>query len=336
MLENPSLNIWIEKSVGSTIRGVIEENAHLYSVTTSPGLAEIILFQNDHPTYIRATEEFSKWPHKCIVISETDEPYFFLPACYCSNRSSWLSRGRTETIAYIQTLRENPNPFVLAAKSRTPPKFLYSFQGGATSWVRKKIFKNLPVADDMNIVATNYYQNWNNSQEYQKQKLETQKDYADLLMQSQFFLCPRGAGTGSIRLFEVMKAGVVPVILSDRWVPPRDIPWDEFAVFVPEGGIAQLDAKIRSYASRADEMGTQARLSWTQFCEVGADAATLSRALRRLQSQRNETRERRLRRLFPLLEMFYVLKKGARKTLRQSILKLFALAGRQFPYSLNR
>ncbi|MBL4919359.1 exostosin domain-containing protein [Szabonella alba] len=55
------------------------------------------------------------------------------------------------------------------------------------------------------------------------------------LLQSTFSLCPAGSGPNSIRLWESLGAGAIPVILADSWAPPGDRRlWDMAAVFCRE------------------------------------------------------------------------------------------------------
>jgi hypothetical protein len=55
------------------------------------------------------------------------------------------------------------------------------------------------------------------------------------LLQSTFSLCPAGSGPNSIRLWESIGAGAIPVILADTWAPPGDPRlWDMAAVFCKE------------------------------------------------------------------------------------------------------
>jgi hypothetical protein len=50
-----------------------------------------------------------------------------------------------------------------------------------------------------------------------------------------FSLCPSGSGPNSIRLWESIGAGAIPVVLADTWAPPGDRRlWDMAAVFCPE------------------------------------------------------------------------------------------------------
>jgi hypothetical protein len=61
------------------------------------------------------------------------------------------------------------------------------------------------------------------------------EDFAALLRDTVFALCPSGTGPNSIRLWEALGAGAVPVILSDRWAPPGDPAlWAAAAVTCPE------------------------------------------------------------------------------------------------------
>ena len=67
------------------------------------------------------------------------------------------------------------------------------------------------------------------------------RHYGDVLSSSKFAICPRGYGTGSIRLLEALKAGVAPVVISDEWIPPGDPLWQEFCLTLPEADIHQLE-----------------------------------------------------------------------------------------------
>ena len=57
---------------------------------------------------------------------------------------------------------------------------------------------------------------------------------------------PRGAGTASIRSFETLAAGRVPVIISDDWVPPAGPDWDACSLRVREAEVATLPARLEA------------------------------------------------------------------------------------------
>jgi hypothetical protein len=53
-----------------------------------------------------------------------------------------------------------------------------------------------------------------------------------------FSLCPRGHGSGTIRLYESMKMGRACVILSDESVPNEGVDWESSSIRVPKADVA--------------------------------------------------------------------------------------------------
>ncbi len=77
--------------------------------------------------------------------------------------------------------------------------------------------------------------------------------YATALQQSLFALCPSGSGPNSIRLWEALGYGSIPVILADTLSLPGDANlWRQAALMVPETpeAVAALPAQLE--ALRAD------------------------------------------------------------------------------------
>lgn len=65
--------------------------------------------------------------------------------------------------------------------------------------------------------------------------LSASDQFRESLLNSIFSLCPAGSGPNSIRLWESIGAGSIPVILADTWAPPGDRKlWDIAAVFCEE------------------------------------------------------------------------------------------------------
>ena len=76
--------------------------------------------------------------------------------------------------------------------------------------------------------------------------------YNSILSDSVFSLCPEGSGPNTIRLWESMAVGSIPVIYSDGWVPPQlpGLDWKDFSIFIPCSGygdtieiLSSLDAE---------------------------------------------------------------------------------------------
>lgn len=78
------------------------------------------------------------------------------------------------------------------------------------------------------------------------------------LQHSTFSLCPSGSGPNSIRLWESIGAGSIPVILAESWAPPGDRRlWDLAAVFCAEDA-----ASIRALPDRLERIASDpARLA---------------------------------------------------------------------------
>lgn len=110
-------------------------------------------------------------------------------------------------------------------------KYLYSFIGSYQhdlylTKAREWIF-NLPVRDDAVVVKRN---EWHfEADVYRKQLLgltddeakikikeQQEKEYIEVMEDTVFCLCPSGSGPNSIRLWEAIEFGCVPVILSDK------------------------------------------------------------------------------------------------------------------------
>jgi hypothetical protein len=56
--------------------------------------------------------------------------------------------------------------------------------------------------------------------------------FCSVLMQSTFTLCPRGFGPTSFRVQEALQYGSIPVYISDEFVIPHNIPFDEYGVII--------------------------------------------------------------------------------------------------------
>jgi hypothetical protein len=87
--------------------------------------------------------------------------------------------------------------------------------------------------------------------------------YNEVLSNSIFSLCPSGAGPNSLRLWESMAVGSIPVILSDQYELPSldSIPgmnqamWNDAVIIHPENDIETLEQRLRAIPmSRLSEM----------------------------------------------------------------------------------
>jgi hypothetical protein len=131
-----------------------------------------------------------------------------------------------------------PHYTVNTADPAAHKDLLYSFMGLRTSGVRDAIF-NLPQQPDTVIKRRN---NWFASSNNRPEN----KEYKQILSRSRFSLCPRGTGPSTIRFWESLQAGAIPVILSDAMSLPTGFDWSRSVLRVPENQAARLDEIIRS------------------------------------------------------------------------------------------
>lgn len=114
--------------------------------------------------------------------------------------------------------------------------------------------------------------------------------YIDSLRRSLFCLCPSGIGPNTIRLWEAIGSGSIPVILSDRFRPPgpREL-WDQAVFVLPDTaeGVLAIPQRTQQWASDAKLMASKRaglRLLWQRY---GPD--TFINDIMELQQQTNQT-----------------------------------------------
>lgn len=198
-----------------------------------------------------------KYPEKTFVYRDDDGFVPLLPGVYSSaEKPGWLNLHRVESQKFIQVSNPNIRPMQMEKK------YLFSFAGGSTSWLRKRLYKIKFSRPDVLIENTSNYYHWDPSQPGRD---ERQKQYAATIASSHFGLCPRGASAGSFRLYEVMEIGVAPVILSDKLLLPEGPDWNSFALRIPERNMKQLDTILARYVDESAERGRRAREAYDQW-----------------------------------------------------------------------
>ena len=238
----------------------------LHSLTDDPASADLILFVEMggvSPYYeeVRRHAYVKKFREKCFMFCQTDKPIAFFPGIYPSIEKSWYSKTRLRAGFYLSI---EENEFITFAPEISDPLYLYSFIGAVnTSHIRQQLnniqhprgFFHDTSKEGMPI-------RYNRNRE---EILKFWKEFADICQQSKFILCPRGTGASSIRLFESMKMGRVPVIISDEWVPPDGPDWHKFSLRIPEKDISKIPQILEKQEIHAIEMGLLARKQWEQW-----------------------------------------------------------------------
>ena len=140
-----------------------------------------------------------------------------------------------------------------------PRPILYSFMGGIQSCmsnIRNNIFKCLKQSNDVKLIHTGewhfnkhvYSDKQNIKKELNETEIQTLNmyNYNRLLLESCFSLCPSGSGPNSIRLWESLACGSIPVLLADTLDLPYGIDWKNAIIFYQEKDIHNIDTFLRS------------------------------------------------------------------------------------------
>jgi len=123
---------------------------------------------------------------------------------------------------------------------------LYSFVGAESKQtVRAAIFR-LPKHKDVKIIKR---KGWG-ARTTEKQQ---NKEYRNILARSRYALCPRGHGASTIRFWEALQAGAIPVVLADSMMLPDEIDWSSCIIRIPEKDIIRVNEVIRNIPIEQEE-----------------------------------------------------------------------------------
>lgn len=304
-----------------------------HQLTENWGRADLVIFAGDfalNPERVIRHPAFTEVPDKCVVYTEEDYYLPLLPGVYASAASDYSSRiGRVRSFAYLSTYGQARNPHVCSKQESR--SLLFSFQGGSTSLVRKRLYKTDFGQANVLVENTSNYHHWELDQPARE---DFQKRYAQTVAQSHFVLCPRGAGTGSIRLFEVMQMGVAPVLLSDAYPLPHGPNWSEFLIRVPESDLHALPGLLTSYVQESKNRATLARLAWEKWFAPDVVFDRFVEACRT--SLQCAVDERAFRRRWPLLIGSFNARRRGRAFARNAALTVMKKLHIAVPYELNR
>ncbi|WP_198172467.1 exostosin domain-containing protein [Hymenobacter ginkgonis] len=236
-----------------------QDRVQKHTVVSSPDEADIILFIENsryHADYFFSALKnhplVKKYPAKVFMYNPHDKPWYILPGMYMCMPKNRFAPARMAAGPYVETI----NPYITCDFSNEP-QFLFSFYGATTSSpVRHEVAKLTHPRGNVLISNVAMYVN--------DRPKDLQLRYANLLTNSKFVLCPKGFGPSSIRLFETLRAGRVPVIISDELVCPAGADWTKFAVFVPESRVSEIPQILEKEELHWQEKAKLARQVWEE------------------------------------------------------------------------
>lgn len=84
-------------------------------------------------------------------------------------------------------------------------------------------------------------------------KKKEELEYQNILQRSKFSLCPRGSSCSSVRFWESIHAGSIPVLISDNWLLP-DWDWSNTIVQIKEQEFEKMNYKdIENYLNNISQ-----------------------------------------------------------------------------------
>jgi hypothetical protein len=282
LLEEPQ-QAW-EGEVGlERMRGLLARSERHAEVREPEGADVILLVESVNFKSQRAIPAFEqngllrRFAEKVFTLNCADAPAAFLPGLYVSLPRSRFDGGQHRAIPYPWG---SPNP--LAEKFRAEeasPVYLASFRGARSHAVRERLMAVMRAHPELG--PARFVERWFDH------TAEEHRDYLMEIARSKFVLCPRGIGTSSHRLFEVMAMGRVPVIISDEWVPTVGVDWDKVSLQVRETEIETLPAILLANEARWPEMAGNVQWAWAARMAPSRMADTLLDAVEELRRARN-------------------------------------------------
>ena len=242
---------------------------HRHERVTSPEEADMILapIQSDglglDYGLLKASSFYKQHKARIIAYTPFDFAYPTIPGIYVAATPYWAARGWVCGAHYASThIRRHDFDLTIPAARKD---LLFSFVGSTyTHLVREEImrlqharsflFDSSPRVRDLT---------WYERDPQSVEALYTQ--FKEVFGRTKFALCPRGYSASSMRLFEAMQAGCVPVLISDHIVLPKGPDWESFCVRIPEKEVASVPAALEAIEERFEVMAPLARAAWEQY-----------------------------------------------------------------------
>lgn len=250
--------------LGKYAEGLRAQNSEAVAVAEAPDDATHILFLDGgqqrtrfwEPNHLASHPLVRGYPHKCYIWNTEDRPATYLPGLYVSMPRSLFDPRVHRAFRYLHL---NTERWPLAAPRKRD--ILYNFLGAPTAPVRRAILAASHPSDALVLEKLNF-----NHQRHAAN--EDVSPYAEVLARSHFTLCPPGSATSSYRIFEAMRAGSVPVLISDQLVLPEGPDWASCSVRIAEKDASRV-ASILSTVPDAEEMGKAAQAAFEHFFDNG-------------------------------------------------------------------
>ncbi|MCT0227567.1 glycosyltransferase family 47 protein [Synechococcus sp. CS-1331] len=233
-----------------------------YEIVEDASLSDLIIFTDSgylpHGYSVLLNRLFRKYHHKYFVYDENDFANNWYRGINVSGCKSQSSHTLTCGGAYVRDISTRSNSLDFPEKEL----HLFSFVGAAETHPVRERLRDLCVDygcfyDVPRSVTESVFQAGSGTS---KQRLINNME--NICQSSLFVLCPRGMGVSSMRLFEVMRMGRCPVIISDEWIEPFGPDWASCSIRIPENQLNNIHSILSIKKPFARELGEKARMEW--------------------------------------------------------------------------
>lgn len=254
----------------AAVRGLQQSAAHdsfgVHRIVDDAHRAGLIIFAElngagIHFQRVRSHPLVKRYREKCFIFSSNAYVIAFLPGVYASIERRWFSR-RTLSGFHVSELQNEFATF-------TPPSddlpYLFSFIGSAATAPVRRRLAELKHPRGFYRDTAEEFQRVSTARMTTREARDYHRQYVEITKASKFVLCPRGLGVATLRLFETMRMGRVPVIIADDWVEPVGPEWPRFSIRVREREVHRIPQIVESREADAVQMGQVAREQWQRW-----------------------------------------------------------------------
>ncbi len=238
-------------------------------LTDDPESADLILFVENWKCNflldpVAAHPLAKQYPEKVFCFCENDTMVARLPGLYASLPTKLRHPGWATTGPYLWMMREAEVSF----DDDTAADLLFSFVGSVYTHPSRSELMNLrhPRAHLEDIGSKTDYMRYTATEEERK---AFRRHYDQILKRSKFCLCPPGMACSSVRFFETLRAGRVPVLMADEYSPPPGPDWSTCVVRIPQREIATIPQRLADLESQAPQMGRAAAAIFADWYSPG-------------------------------------------------------------------
>ncbi len=234
----------------------------------------ILILGRTHPWRRRAAPGLeAHHPERTLVWDADDFPTGRLPGLYAGLPRELHEPARHATFCYPFRWNQEIHP-------RPPEEAvrLAGFLGAITSPLRSRIIATLGDRPEFDLASADSL--WHRMDDPASDA--SKRRYADHLAACRFALCPRGNGVSSVRLFEALETGRVPVVLSNRFVPPANPAWRECVLQFDERRLDTLPALLAAADAQWRSLALRVSSFWRENYADERLARTLAEQISRL------------------------------------------------------